>query len=222
LANKLAMSFATKICASFPETLAYIPAKKAVLTGTPIRPELAAGNAAKGLNLCGFTSSSKPVLLIMGGSLGAAAINNCVREALPQLCERYRIIHLCGRGHVSEAHACKEYAQFEFSDDMPHLYAAADIIVSRAGANSIFEFLALRKPHLLIPLPKSASRGDQILNAASFKKQGFSAVLPEEELSATRLLEELSLLYNNRTTYQTRMAKHELSDGIAGVMATLT
>ena len=169
LANKIAMPSARVVCSTFPETLQYVPKGKGVHTGTPIRKELFEGDRQKGLAACKFTGE-KPVLLMMGGSLGAVKLNNCLREILPELVKTFDVIHLCGKGNLDARLREQEgYMQFEYvSDGLNDLLAAADIIVSRAGSNSISEFLALKKPHLLIPLSARASRGDQILNAESF------------------------------------------------------
>jgi len=224
LANRLVMPFASKICVSFPETLGFLsPAqqKKAVLTGTPIREAITRGNPSNGLKTAGFSPGGKPVLLVTGGSLGAAAINACVREALPKLLEDFRVIHLCGKGHLSGIKTAG-YAEFEYiSDTMPDVLAAADIVVSRAGANTIFELLALKKPNLLVPLSKKQSRGDQILNAASFEAQGFSQVLQEEQLNCETLRAEIRKLYNLRKKFTATMSTHTLADGISGVMAAI-
>jgi UDP-N-acetylglucosamine--N-acetylmuramyl-(pentapeptide) pyrophosphoryl-undecaprenol N-acetylglucosamine transferase len=209
LANRLTLPFARRICANFPETLAGLPKNKGVLTGTPIRETLFSGDRAEGMRLCNFSpKTNKPVILFMGGSLGAAAINNCLREALPALLECYRIIHLCGKGNVVES-TQPGYAQFEFVDEeLPHLFELADIAVTRAGANTLCELLALQKPHLLIPLTKNASRGDQLLNAASFERQGFSMVLPEETMTPETLAEAIGRLYAERQHFATRMAEY--------------
>ncbi|MCL2499393.1 MAG: undecaprenyldiphospho-muramoylpentapeptide beta-N-acetylglucosaminyltransferase [Defluviitaleaceae bacterium] len=222
LANRLAAPFAKKICVSFPETLAYVSDKKGVLTGLPIRPELLNGSRIQGLNKCGFDKNdSRPVLLVTGGSQGAAVINANVREALPQMLRRYRVIHLCGKGNLSNKPS-NGYIEFEYiQDDLADLYAAADIVLSRAGAGTLFELLAMKKPHLLIPLSKGASRGDQILNAESFAKQGFSAILPEEEMTPERLLTETDALYKNRQTYIQSMSAHESVNGIDRVMEVI-
>ena len=177
LANKLCFGAAVKVCCNFPETVANLPKGKAVLTGTPIRAELFSGDREKGLTLCGFTSSSeKPLLMIMGGSQGAASVNDAVRSHLEELLQDFRIVHLCGSGkYDSSKDGIEGYKQFEYvKDELRHLFAAADLIISRAGANAIFEILALRKPNLLIPL-SVGTRGDQILNARSFEAQGFSS-----------------------------------------------
>ena len=166
LANKLCNKHAMKVCCNFPETVELFPKGKAMLTGSPIRKELTTGDRASGLNLCNFTTD-KPVIMIIGGSLGAQRINEAVRSILPKLLEGYQIIHVCGKGKMDESLiGTKGYSQFEYvKDDLKHLFAAADIVISRAGANVICELLALKKPALLIPLSAKASRGDQILNA---------------------------------------------------------
>ena len=169
LANKIAIPSAAKVCCNFPETLKSLPEGKAVLTGSPIRQELLSGNKIAAMDMCHFTSD-KPVILVIGGSLGAVAVNNAVREALPELLKDFQIIHLCGKGKMDESLKDVEgYCQFEYiKNELRNLFALADIVISRAGANAICELLALHKPNLLIPLSANASRGDQILNARSF------------------------------------------------------
>jgi len=223
LANKLSLPFATKICCSFPETLKHVSGGRGILTGSPIRESLKNGDRAKGLRLAGFLGAVKPVLLITGGSQGATAINACVREALPKLTEKFHVIHLCGKGNLSdEQRKYVDYIEFEYlSDAMPDVLAAADIVISRAGANTLFELLALKKPHLLIPLSKGASRGDQILNAESMAKQGFSKILPEEEMTAERLLKDVEDLYNSRNQFKEAMEARNEADGVAEVMKVI-
>ena len=221
LANKISGPFTNKICVSFPETLAHLPTHKGVLTGSPIRKELLQGDKSKGLELCQWSDGGKPVIIVTGGSLGAAAINNAVREILPQLLSKYRVIHLCGKGNLAEIEL-PGYAQFEYvKDELADLYALADIVVSRAGANTLFELLSMKKPNLLIPLPQGSSRGDQILNAESFALQGFSKILPEGKITDERLLNSIDLLYNERTIYANNMAAHELNDGAAQVITVI-
>lgn len=202
LANKICFPAARKVCCNFPETMDYLPPDKAVLSGSPIRQELFNGSREQGLSFCGF-SEDKPVLLIIGGSLGSVAVNQAVRSALGQLLQDYQIIHLCGKGNLDPSlDELTGYAQFEFiSEELPDLMAAADLVISRAGANSICELLALQKPNILIPLPASSSRGDQLLNAESFRKQGFSRVLPEEEVTDDTLLEAVKETYEQRDNY---------------------
>ena len=206
LANKIAIPSATKVCCNFPETLEHLPKDKAVLTGSPIRQELLSGNRIAAMDLCHF-SADNPVILVIGGSLGSVAVNNAVRLALPELLEHFQIVHLCGKGKVDDSlTSMKGYTQFEYiKDELRDIFALADIVISRAGANAICELLALRKPNLLIPLSANASRGDQILNARSFERQGFSMVLEEEELTKESLLEAVRKLYNDRSRFMDAM-----------------
>ena len=202
LANKIAIPSASKVCCNFPETLDSLPEGKAVLTGSPIRQELLSGNKIAALDLCGFTAD-KPVILVIGGSLGSVVVNNAVRQSLPELLEDFQIIHLCGKGKTDDSlKDTKGYCQFEYiKNELRDIFALADIVISRAGANAICELLALRKPNLLIPLSAKASRGDQILNARSFERQGFSMVIDEDYLSPALLVEKVQELYFNRQSF---------------------
>lgn len=160
LANKLCFSSADKVCCNFPETLEKLPADKAVLTGTPIREDLFTGSREEGLKLCGFTDD-KPVLMVTGGSQGAASVNSAVRENLDALLKDFQIVHLCGKDKMDNLRlTIPGYKQFEFvSDEMKHIFAMADVVISRAGAGAISELLALKKPNILVPLAHD-SRGD--------------------------------------------------------------
>ena len=222
LANKLAIPSAVKVCCNFPETLDSLPEGKAVLTGSPIRQELLTGDKAAALDLCHFTSD-KPVILVIGGSLGAVAVNEAVRGALPELLKEFQIIHLCGKGKMDESLKGTEgYCQFEYiKDELRDLFALADIVISRAGANAICELLALRKPNLLIPLSARASRGDQILNARSFERQGFSLVIEEEQLTKEALLDAVHNLYENRDTFVNAMHNSGQQDPIATIIGLI-
>ncbi|MEO4054869.1 undecaprenyldiphospho-muramoylpentapeptide beta-N-acetylglucosaminyltransferase [Solibacillus sp. CAU 1738] len=184
LANKLALPFASHIFTVFKETMQHLPSDKATCTGSIIRQQLFEGSRYKGLVHCGF-SSEKKIILVMGGSLGSVVLNDALRKNLPELLPKYNVIHLCGKGNLDTSlTSLQGYKQFEYvTTELPDLLHAANYIVSRAGSNSIFEFLALQKPMLLIPLSASKSRGDQILNAKLFKKQGFAEVLEEESLT---------------------------------------
>ena len=215
LANKLTAPFATKICCNFPETVKYLPADKAVLTGSPIRQELRNGDPEAARRFCGFTSD-KPVLMIIGGSLGSANVNNAVREILPQLLPDFQVVHLCGKDKLDPSlNGTAGYVQFEYiKKELADLFALADVVVSRAGANAICELLDLRKPALLIPLGSNASRGDQILNAESFRSQGFCEVLTEDDLTSQRLLSTIHDLYDHRDTYIQAMEKSKMSNAI--------
>jgi len=217
LANRLVLPFASRVCVSFPETLSRVKAGE--LTGMPLRPQLFKGNREAGLKLVG--GKDKPVLLVTGGSQGAAAINNCVREALPQILQHFTVCHLCGKGNLSGIDE-PGYVEYEYvNEGMADLLHAADIVLSRAGATTIFELAALEKPHLLIPLPLGQSRGDQILNAASFMKQGLSAVLPEDEMTNQRLLSEILALYQNRSVYVQKMRALNIDSGVENVMRVI-
>ena len=219
LANKLCIPVAHKVCCNFPETLKLLPEEKAVLTGSPIRKELTQGNKIAGLDMCGFTGN-KPVIMVIGGSLGANNVNKAVRDALPQLLEDFQVVHLCGKDKVDNLLLnTPGYKQFEYvKAELKDLFAMADIVISRAGANAICELLALKKPNILIPLPAASSRGDQILNAKSFESQGFSIVVDEEVLTTKLLVDKVQELYFNRQTYADTMSKSGQMDSIATIM----
>lgn len=215
LANKLSIPSAAKVCCNFPETVKLLPADKAVLTGSPIRQELLSGSKSKAIEFTGLTSD-KPVILIIGGSLGAATVNQAVRNVLPELLKDFQVIHLCGKNKLDTSlQGVKGYVQYEYiKDELKDLFVLTDIVISRAGANAICELLALHKPNLLIPLSASASRGDQILNARSFERQGFSMVLEEEELTDESLLSAVHQLYDNRAQYKKAMTVSGQQDSI--------
>lgn len=220
LANKINAKFADRICVTFEDTLAHVGAK-GVHTGTPIRPELYQGDKERGLAFLGF-DDKKTVLLIMGGSLGASVVNDAVRAALPKLLISYDIVHLCGKGKVEEQLNQPGYRQFEYVNEaLPDVLAATDVVVSRAGANAVFEFLALSKPALLIPLPRSASRGDQILNAGYFARKGFAMVLEQESLTPETLLDAVNDLYDRRLSFIATMSAEPLADGTDEVLAVI-
>lgn len=220
LANRIAIRGAKKVCCNFPETMKYLPEDKAVLTGSPIRRELFSGNPEAAIKLCGFPDHRKPVLLIVGGSSGSKAINEAVRKILSKLLEEFYIIHLCGKGNLDhELNNLAGYAQFEYANkELTDMFALADFAISRAGANSICELLALHKPNILIPLSAAASRGDQILNAKSFAKQGFSYVLEEENVNDQTLLEAIHEVYENRSKYISAMSESGQMDSIGTIM----
>ena len=222
LANKLAMPSATKVCCNFPETLPYLPKEKAVLTGSPIRQELLHGNKQAAKDFCGFTGDL-PILMVMGGSIGSVYINNAIRGCIDTLLTKYQIIHLCGKGNIDESLKDKKgYAQFEYiSENLPDLFAAADLVVARAGANSICELLALHKPNILIPLSRNASRGDQILNANSFAKQGFSAVLEEEVVTSETLMATIDDVMAHRSKYIDAMKNSGQMNAIETIMGLI-
>ncbi|WP_230398771.1 undecaprenyldiphospho-muramoylpentapeptide beta-N-acetylglucosaminyltransferase [Novisyntrophococcus fermenticellae] len=219
LANRLCIPSAARICCNFPETLASLPEEKAVLTGTPIRRELLAGNKLNALNFCNFTAN-KPVIMVIGGSLGSASVNDAVRSILPELLKDFQIIHLCGKGKVDASlEGVTGYVQYEYiKKELPDMFALADLVISRAGANAICEISSLAKPNLLIPLSAKASRGDQILNARSFERQGYSMVLEEESLTSQKLLDAIKELYADRNRYITAMKNSSHTDSIQVIM----
>ncbi len=221
LANKLSFSSATKICCNFPETVDMLPNDKAVLTGCPIRAELMLGDASKAEKICNFEDPEKPVVMVVGGSLGAASVNNMIRKILPRLTEKFNVLHLCGKGKLDESLVgTRGYFQMEYArDEMKDLFAYSEIVVSRAGANAICEILALHKPNLLIPLPASASRGDQLLNAESFRKQGFSLVLDEDkDLTEDTLYDTICDLYYRREQFRKVMLSSDQTNAVSVVM----
>ncbi len=222
LANSLCIPVAKKVCCNFPETLQNLPEEKAVLTGSPIRAELTKGSKEKGLSMCGF-HGGKPVIMVIGGSLGAAGINTLVREALPKLLDDFQIVHICGKEKIDNLLLSTDgYKQFEYvKEDLKDLFAIADIVISRAGANAICELLALRKPNLLIPLPARASRGDQILNAKSFEAQGFAMVADEDYLTAVTLTEKVHELYFTRQSYIESMQNSNQRDAIDKIVGLI-
>ena len=222
LANKLSYGAASKICCNFPETFSLLPEDKAVLTGSPIRAELLSGDPEKARELTGFTPD-KPVLLVIGGSLGSRAVNEAVRRDLPLLLEEFSVLHLCGKGNLDESLLdTKDYLQFEYvSEELKDYFALADIMVSRAGANSICEILALRKPNVLIPLSAKASRGDQILNAQSFEKQGYSLVLEEENMNDQSLMDAVHKVWSEKDSYISAMEQSHAGNGVENVMRVI-
>ncbi len=222
LANKLCIPSARKVCCNFPETLKYLPAEKAVLTGSPIRRELLEGDRLAGLNYA-HLSADKPVILVIGGSLGAVAVNQAVRSLLPRLLPKYQVVHICGKDHLDESLMNTEgYVQYEYVDEpLKHLFAAADLILSRAGANSICEILALRKPNILIPLSAAASRGDQILNANSFARQGYSTVIEEEALNDDLLMQTIADTFARKDEFIHNMEHSQLNNAIDTIVGLI-
>ena len=222
LANKICVPVARKVCCNFPETLKLLPEDKAVLTGSPIRAELAQGNKVAGLDLCGFNANT-PVIMVIGGSLGAANVNKAVRAALPSLLGDFQVVHLCGKDKIDNLLLnTPGYKQFEYiKAELKDLFAIADVVISRAGANAICELLALKKPNILIPLPASSSRGDQLLNAKSFEAQGFSIVINEEDLTTELLVDKVHELYFSRQTFRDAMSDSGQMDSVRRIVQLL-
>ena len=219
LANRLCIKSADVICTNFPETVSHLPEGKAQVTGSPIRRELFEGDKKVGLDFCGF-NEEKPVIMIIGGSLGSVRVNEAVREILPQLLMNYQVVHLCGRDKLEKSLVGKKgYIQFEYiQKELKDLMKAADLVISRAGANAICELAALHKPNILIPLSLEASRGDQILNAESFERQGFSYVLKEEDLSSETLLTAVETVWEKKDEYIDAMEKGGHGDAVKKIV----
>lgn len=214
LANKLSSRYASRMLTSFPETATSLP--RAVYTGAPVREELLNGNRELARKKYGLTGR-RPVLLVVGGSSGAQALNTALRQILPELTEKFQVLHLTGKGNVDESLRRKGYAQVEYEPDMASAYAAADIAVSRAGAGAVFELLACRIPSLLIPLPRTASRGDQILNAEYFSRRGLTMTLLQENLTKQALLRAIERLYREKSTYLSAMTRSPVQLGNADI-----
>jgi len=222
LANKISFRSASKICCNFPETMKYLPEDKRVLTGCPIRQELMHGDKETARRLAGF-EDERPVIMVIGGSLGSVAVNRLVRESLPRLLDTYNVVHLCGKGNVDESLAgLKGYKQYAYvTDHLKDFFALADVVISRAGANTICEILALHKPNILIPLGTAGSRGDQLLNARSFEVQGLSTVLKEDETTSEQLCRTIDEVYADREDWAFRMEASQLDTGVENVLALI-
>ena len=218
LSNHIACRFTDRVCVTFEDTLAHVPHQKGVFTGTPIRPELYAGERERALKFTGF-SGEKPVLLVMGGSLGAQKLNELLRAALPKLNETYDVIHLCGRGKEDCNCVACGYTQYEYIDrELPDLFALADVVLSRAGANAVFELLALNKPSVLVPLTAASTRGDQLLNAAYFEKKGYAVTVDQDTATPESLSRAIDEVYREREHFTRTMEGDTRSDGTQAIL----
>ena len=222
LANRLSTPFAKAVCCTFPEAAA-LAGKKGQVTGTPLRADLFLGDRKRGLKALGFDENT-PILMVMGGSSGALAINAAVRASLPRLTECFQVLHLCGKGNADDEYeGHPRYKQVEYlNEEMKHAYAIASVIVSRAGSNSLSEILALKKPSLLIPYPKgSTSRGDQIDNANSFARRGLARMLLQENLTPETFVEAVVEVYKMRGALIDAMEREPSADGVVNVMTLI-
>jgi UDP-N-acetylglucosamine--N-acetylmuramyl-(pentapeptide) pyrophosphoryl-undecaprenol N-acetylglucosamine transferase len=215
LANRLSLPFVAAVCTTFAVTRFPVRRAPVIHTGTPLRQTLMTGDAARGRALLG--APPLPIVLVVGGSLGAVALNAAVRAALAALLEWCCVAHVCGPGRVDTALRGRTgYQQFEYvADGWGDLLAAADVVVSRAGANSLYELVALKKPHLLVPLTRQASRGDQLANAAYAVARGWSRVLQEDQLDPAHLSEAVRVLHAEREAIVAALADAGLGDGTA-------
>ena len=221
LANKIAARFADTICTTFADTVSRVPAGKGVHTGTPIRAALSHGSRERGLAFTGL-SGQKPVLLVVGGSTGAKAVNEAVEAALDELLKTFDVVHLCGQGKADDTAPRQGYVRFEYvNEQMADVLTLADVVVSRAGANAVFELLALKKPAVLIPLPLETSRGDQILNARYFEKNGYAVHLPQNEATPEKLVDTVLTVYRDRQRYGETMSAAPGADGTENILHLL-
>lgn len=223
LATKMSVPFAQKICVTFEDAIRFFKEKdKVAVTGTPLRQDLLTGDAQRGRAFCGFDDQKK-IILIYGGGLGAQSINQAIRAKLSELLTQFNVVHLCGKGKTDETVTEAGYRQFEYvHSEMGDLLACADIVISRAGANSIYELLALKKPHILIPLPSKASRGDQLQNAEYFSNLGLSCVLQEENLTPESLYKIVVQLNDSINSYQTKLTDYRLPDSLRQIQALIS
>lgn len=188
LANRIIAKVAKKVFYSFPQSKKHLP-EGALYTPLPVRDEIFRGSREEALRLCGFEANDKrPVVLIMGGSQGAQAINQAVVRASGEFFKFFRVIHLTGAGKSVALESSSSYYQQEYAkNELKDFFALADLVVSRSGANSIFEFLALHKPMILIPLV-AGSRGDQVVNARAFEEKKLALVQFEKDLTPENFL----------------------------------
>ncbi len=212
LANKMSLPFVGTFFTTFDDTQNYVNPKyrsKVQYIGPVLSDRLENGDRKAALKMCDF-NNKKPIIMFVGGSLGAQSLNAAVRKNIFALLEKYQIIHICGKGQLADIKR-QGYAQFEFVDkEFKDLMAAADVVISRAGSNAIFELLSLKKPMLLVPLPSKSSRGEQSLNAMSFKKHGFADVIKDEDLDVPDLLlSQIDDLYQKREDYTQNMQQAE-------------
>ncbi|MBQ7659339.1 MAG: undecaprenyldiphospho-muramoylpentapeptide beta-N-acetylglucosaminyltransferase [Alphaproteobacteria bacterium] len=212
LANKMSLPFVSRFFTTFDDTIKYVKNKKKVdYIGPVLSDRFEGGDKKRGCGLCGF-DENKPVLMFVGGSLGAKTLNEAVRSNLEALTKKYQLIHICGRGQTDESVKAKGYKQFDYVDtEFKDLMEAADVVVSRAGSNAIFELLSLKKPMVLVPLPSSSSRGEQGLNAKSFAAKGFCEIIKDEDLTdSAQFLRVIDKVFDNRKIYETAMQKADL------------
>ena len=217
LANRMSAPFVKTLCTGFPNTRPGRFKGRFIYTGAPVRAELTRGDAAAGRALVGASGEQK-VLLITGGSLGADALNACVVDARNELRTRdWFVVHICGE-NKQRAETSSHYRAYDYVDEgWADMLAAADVVVSRAGANTLFELLTLKKPNLLVPLPAAGSRGDQIDNADFAKLGGFSSVVPQSELDVERLIAEITALWADIEAVRTRLATFDAPDAVSAI-----
>lgn len=204
LANKIILKYCTKMCVTFPDTCN--GKNKIIFTGQPIRKNILNGNK-RNLDFYKELNKNKPTLLVVGGSSGAKFLNEKVVKNLDTLTKNFNVLHLTGK-NFSQKIRHKDYWQFEYANNMGDLLDCANIVLSRAGSGAINEFLALKKPMLLIPLSKKCSRGDQIENAKLFKQKEYCDMIEEEDFDDTIFITKLVNLAKNDKKYQKNMQQN--------------
>jgi len=219
LANRLSAPVSVLVCLNFDASVKYFPSKKCEVTGTPLREVLLRADASRGRDWLQTLRAFKPetpILLISGGSLGSRSLNELVREDLELLCQRFFVVHLVGRGGVDETRLTDQnYLQFEFLDErFGDVLACADLLVSRAGANALYEHVSFHKPQVLVPLPAAASRGDQLENAAFFEQKGYAVVAPQESLKAGDLAAVVERAWGARESMISAMGHFKKPDSV--------
>ncbi len=219
LANKIAIPFAKVVCTSFESTKKFINKAEVLYTGSPIREEVLKGNYETGKSFASFKEDKK-VLLLIGGSQGARVLNEVLRKSVTKgYLSDFNVIHIVGKGNLDTSLNFDNYKQFEYlNNELPHILAYSDFVITRGGANTLFELLALKKPHIIVPLSKKASRGDQIENAKEFSEKGYSKVIFEEDFTEDSLKENLLDLRNNYKSYVTNMEKYDKKDTLLTIM----
>ena len=212
LANRLCLPFVKTLCLNFPETK--VRSRHVLITGTAVRSKLLNGSARQGRDWLGIPDDRR-ILVVVGGSSGAMAINAVVRETLDALCERFFVVHVCGADQIDVGVQNSNYLQYEYiADEWGNVLAAADLVISRSGANALYELLALRKLNILIPLSRRASRGDQIENAEMAERHRWSLVVPEETLSRDTLLNAIDFIDRDRDYWLEHLQTFELRDSV--------
>jgi len=209
LANRMSLPFVARFFTTFEDTVKYVKnPQKVECVGPVLSDRFSHGSKIRACVDCQF-DKNKPVIMIIGGSLGAKSLNCAVRDNLPELLKKYQIIHICGKGQMEENGDCLGYRQFEYvNEELKDFMKAADVVISRAGSNSIFELLSLHKPMLLVPLPTGSSRGEQMLNAKSFASRGFAEIIADEELQdGKKFMRLIDKVFTDRAHYAENMKK---------------
>lgn len=220
LANRINFMYAKTMFVSYEETknrLQKGDQKRVIVTGNPVRVVFYSADGKKGLEFLGIAGKTKPVLLVLGGSSGARQINELVVNNLEWLTQNYIVVHQTGLLNTDEnlSQQLQEkyngmYKPYQFIyEQMPDVVAAADVILSRAGANSIWESAVMNKPMVLVPLCGNGTRGDQVDNARFFEEYGAAKVLVGEQATDENLKSALSEMLNEqvRAKYKENIKK---------------